>query len=583
MIGSKEAKDKTLAWLRKTESVEVLDEPEKGRLSFRLELDVWEVVTEISNEQDNVVDIVLHLVFLEDYPLTFPKVFLSPQDYEKYKYIPHVNADRIVCNFSSNASPNADYFERVTEQSIRKAKRIIEEGIKKINYSDFEDEFVAYWRDSYGSDDLAIDSAIILVEDKIETTFKIFCLDESLNEIRYVVHQDGEISDEFKDYLDRKKISYSEVEGFYIGRIDQITTPPHRLSNKEVFKLIRGIDNTTFGRYKSFLNNKNYPKLALFSKVVNGEERYFGWLHKKAKLNRNGFRPGSITGFKALSTFQSNESVIRISPELFTNGRLVKRSAGTTSDTVISRVYLVAGIGSVGSNLIHFLNSENHHSFKLVDPDTLKIENIGRHLLGFQYINKKKTIGMKEYLLNKMPIQRVMTREVSIYHLANFESTFVNQSDYIFVAIGEGNIERWLASAVSNGLITKPVFFIWVEPYLCGGHCIYIHPNDNRYDDFFDKSHFFKFNAIRSDDYENPVLSAKEAGCQTGYTPYSSSNTTLFLGALYPKILEVMSNDITETKSYSWIGDKSMAHRLGISLSDYCLARSSLSLDENKL
>src|SRR5690606_1258972 len=121
------------------------------------------------------------------------------------------------------------------------------------------------------------------------------------------------------------------------------------------------------------------------------------------------------------------------------------------------------------------------------------------------------------------------------------EPAFINESDYIFIAIGESNIESWLADAVNKGLIIKPIFFVWVEPYLLGGHCIFITPENNNYESYFDKNGFFKFNVIG--DYKNKNLSLKEAGCQSNYTPYSSNNIQLFLGHLNLEISKIIELD----------------------------------------
>ena len=212
--------------------------------------------------------------------------------------------------------------------------------------------------------------------------------------------------------------------------------------------------------------------------------------------------------------------------------------------------------------LIHYLNSIQDAEFKLIDTDSLEIENIGRHYLGFNYLNWEKTKALKDFLTNSSPIQKVETREKSIVQVVNDESKFINESDFLFVAIGESNIESWLANAIDKGLIVKPTFFIWVEPYLLGGHCIYINPKNNNYATYFPKEELFKFNIIGN--YENDVLSLKEAGCQSNYTPYSSNNIQIFLGNMYPKILEIIDSEDIDSKSFTWIGDKNIAEKLNI-------------------
>jgi hypothetical protein len=265
-------------------------------------------------------------------------------------------------------------------------------------------------------------------------------------------------------------------------------------------------------------------------------------------------------------------------PQIYTNQRLIKRSSGDIAQPVVKK-FVVAGVGSIGSNLIHYLNSIQAVEFKFIDPDSLELENIGRHYLGFNYLNWKKTKALKDYLTSSSPIQKVETREKSIFQVVNDELEFINESDFLFVAIGESNIETWIANAINKGLIVKPTFFIWVEPYLLGGHCIFINPKNSNYATYFAKDDLFKFNIIGN--YENDVLSLKEAGCQSNYTPYSSNNIQIFLGNIYPKILKILDSNDADSKSFTWIGDKGIAEKLNIELSEYSLKYESNTLIEN--
>src|SRR5690606_5504262 len=108
---------------------------------------------------------------------------------------------------------------------------------------------------------------------------------------------------------------------------------------------------------------------------------------------------------------------------------------------------------------------------------------------------------------------------------------------------------------------------VWVEPYLLGGHCIFITPENNNYESYFDKNGFFKFNVIG--DYKNKNLSLKEAGCQSNYTPYSSNNIQLFLGHLNLEISKIIELDNLKSKSFTWIGEKSIAKEMNIEISKY--------------
>lgn len=576
----KEALETVSLYIKKRENVKQLNDYDKKNIGLPANLDVWEIETEILDKLDLVKRIRFHLVFLPDFPISFPKILLSEKDFDDIKYLPHLQVDRLICVFQNNSEPNVSRPEEVVEEALKRAKAILEEGLKKNNEEDYNEEFESYWNSNYSKKDIVNKSFLLLNESPLLDSFSVMILEKAVNQFQYIIHQNESIVENFKYFLKNQRIGYNEITGYLVKDFNYFDKPPFDKTNKEIFIAIKNINSAYFKDYISLINYKDSTKLFLFSKEINSEIRYFGWFHSKAKLNRNGFRPGSLNNYKALSTFQSNEKINRITPQVYNNQRLMKRSAGDVN-LKKSKRFVLAGVGSIGSNLIHYLNSSLNPEFKLIDTDSLELENIARHYLGFKYLNWKKTKALKDFLIQFSPIQKVESREDSIVHIVKKEPAFINESDYIFIAIGESNIESWIADAVDKGLIIKPIFFVWVEPYLLGGHCIYITPENNNYESYFDKDGLFKFNVIG--DYKNKNLSLKEAGCQSNYTPYSSNNIQLFLGHLNLEISKIIELDNLRSKSFTWIGEKSIAKEMNIEISKYSSGYESNTLIENKL
>jgi hypothetical protein len=578
MIEYKEALERVSLYINKLEKVRPLSDYYKKKNGLPELLDIWEITTEILDKRDTILNIRFHIVFFPDFPLSFPKILLSKEDFDKIKYIPHLQVDRLICIFQNNSEPNILLPEKVVEEAIRRAKNILEEGIKGENNKDYEEEFEAYWSSNYSKNDIVNKSFLLLNEKPLKQGFDLISLEKPISKFRYIIHQNENVALSFKAYLKDQNIKYTETTGFLIPNLDILDKPPFNKTNREIFDAIEKLSTKDSQKYISFINDNTESKLFLFPKIINSEIRYFGWFHSQPTSKIKGFRHKSLSNYKVLSTFQSTEHINRIMPQIYTNQRLTNRSSGDIAQH-ITKKFVIAGVGSIGSNLIHYLNSIQDAEFKLIDTDSLELENIGRHYLGFNYLNWKKTKALKDFLTNSSPIQKVETREKSIVQVVHDESKFINESDFLFVAIGESNIESWIANAMDKGLILKPTFFIWVEPYLLGGHCIYINPKNNNYTTYFPKDELFKFNIIGN--YENDVLSLKEAGCQSNYTPYSSNNIQIFLGNIYPKISEILDLRDIDSKSFTWIGDKNIAENLNIELSEYSLKFESNTLIEN--
>jgi hypothetical protein len=585
MIDHENAKKKSYEGLKKIENVRILSDEETHAVFPHRKLETWEVSTEIPGKDGKLEDIKLNLVFLPDFPLSFPKVFLGKDDFERIKYIPHVEASRLVCTFHNQAKPNPNTPSEVVAKIIQKAKRIIEDGVNGVNTSDFNDEFVAYWESEYSDKDSVLTNVLLLAEEPMGSNIKLIKLDEPINKISYIIHQDESIGIRFKTFLEDYGRKYIESHGYFLGDLMGKFNPPYDLTNKAVIQLVKGALPNSFDNYKKFLNNQKYPKLIIFSKQLNNEQRYFGWIHKKPKLNRNGFRAGSLKVFNVLTSFEGHEHVVRISPELFNPTRLIERSSGNQLTVRKPVIYSMAGLGSIGSNLVHYLKTDPRAEFRLIDTDKLKPENLGRHLLGFNHLNWNKTSGIQDFLKKNNPIREVTTRESSIYNVVVNEPEYINESSVLVVSIGEENIERWIASKLRENIIKVPILFIWAEPYLIGGHCIYITSNDNNYRNLFDEHGLFKFNVIHKDDYlsNNPNLSLREAGCQTNFTPFSADQILIFLGALYPHISQIILSGEQNAKCFTWVGSKSIQNDLNLCLSDYGEKLDDGSITQNNL
>lgn len=563
----KDAKQIAFEKLSKIDNVRIISSDECKKLGFDPVFDLWEVVTEIS-VNEHLFPITIYLYFSTCFPAEIPKVYLSTETYNKVKYIPHVDNKKLVCTFDNEVIQvnQADPFGIINE-CINRAKSILLAGLHKVNLADFITEFKAYWEESY--DNETKPKHIISLIDKLdeEDELKLVCLDKALKDYKYILHKDDKISLIFKDFLTEYGIKFKEVNAFQLNDFP-LYEPPFNFSNRKILEILSSYSNSQLEQFKLFINKNQYPKLIVTKKIINENNYIFGWFHRFLNTNKKGFRDGSISPLHVFNTFQANDYVERISTETFTHNRLENRTTGEIESQIIN--FAVAGLGSIGSNLLYFLNSFNLPSFRLIDDDFLKIENINRHFLGFSYINQFKTLALKNFLKTSNPIQDIQTKEISIIKVITDDPNFVNSCDYLFSCIGNFNIESWLFNAIGNKLIKIPVFFIWVEPYLVGGHCLYLHPNDPKIEKYFEDGLFVN-NIISNNVYNSMEIqfTKREAGCQTTFTPYSSANVISFLSQLFPSICSLIESKTEKSTSFTWVGNIEKIKQLGVPISKF--------------
>jgi len=553
MIDFDRSRTDALNSLKSTNKVVVLGNSFKTDSLFRQFKEIWEVQTEIFGD-DECVQLTKFLVALpDDFPIVLPKIYLSKEYTTKSQYLPHVDNAGYICLFDED-SISIDIYNPggIVKECISKAITIVESGLKGINANDFVEEFIAYWEQSYSTNDLLKIGLNMIAEHSGEISDTIQCLylQKKYRGYSIIIHNENNHFKKFKSHLINIGYHANEFNAFYVGRLN-IPKPPFDFNNKEIIDSIKKTCPQNIPLLKSYLNSKHKYKLIIFNVLIDGKTLFLGWeinLDKKI----NGYRSNKITTWDMFTKFQQFKSPHRIKFDVYTKERLQLRTDGFELPLAQSAAFI--GLGSVGSNLLQLLRPFGLSKIELIDPDILKIENINRHLLGFEYINQYKVDGLKDFFERKDLFLEINANKNSIVSILRNDLSKLNSCDVIFLAVGKDNIEQYIFLLLKSGLLKKPVFTIWLEPYLCGGHCLYNNPsNPINYDDLHEKG-LYKFNIIDTKEYLQPSnkLRFKEAGCQSSFIPYGQKSLSLFLSSILEKISYLMVNKQAESFRITW-------------------------------
>lgn len=572
------AASKQLAFdkLSKGNSVSRVSDETKTSLKFLpqnylTDYEVFEIKTDYLNSSGVAEDIMLYMVMRPDFPLSLPKVYLSHEHYDRIKYIPHVDMNCFVCTFDVDTTrTNPDDPGGIAQSCLSRAIKIIEDGVSKSNYSDFEEEFKAYWENEYENETDVKEDILAIIHDPNDIAdLNYIKLSKNISRYNHVIYQDDENGRRFLNYLKQRNITSTKGSICYLGHITMPFQPPLRMDNEKVNQIISSLTQDQQKVFKKYINSAGDSKFVFGYTLVGGNPFYLGWLHGKFKLKRDGYRKENLNNYFVFKNFQKKDPVTRVSPQLFTPMQSTLRTDGVLKSSNEERKFLIAGLGSIGSNLMFYLNGLKSPEFRLIDYDELTIDNLNRHFLGTNYLGIKKSAALKNHYILKNPFQVITNKDESIINTCQTDINYVNEVDFIFCAIGKANVDQWIGHALRDGLITKPVFLLWVEPYLSGGHCLFLKPGGKLYDDFFDQNSFFKNNVIENDEYltGNSKLNLRESGCQVSYTPYSLNNITAFLSAIFPKIRSIIEKPPVDSLSITWIGDVQILSDLDIKIS----------------
>jgi ThiF family. len=557
--------------LSKIDDVNLLNDEQKELQGYK-EGFYFSIDTEYMYKTGSV-KLIRFIMYLPDFfPLELPKIYLQKEDLEAYRILPHVEDNGFICTFDTALTrPNPKDPVAVAKECLKRAKSIIELGTREKNFKDYENEFLSYWERKYDNEPNVLGEILCLSDVLDNQKIELVKLKEKSYLFNYVLHQNENHAIEFLNYLKTTNNIFEKKSIFYLGQINIEFIPPFSLTNRKISKIVDNLPRDTQQKFKHYINSSKFPKIVAATVITNGKSKIICWEHPSfhSTKKRKGFRAGALTNYKLLTTFHSNDFVQRYSPTTFSPLTKELRTGGIASNRNFT--FLIGGIGSVGSNLIYFLNSYSNVHFKLIDPELLLLENIGRHFLGYSHVGYRKVFGMKFFLTNKNPFQKVDVKAKSILTVFQENIDYFDDSDYIFLTTGNSNVEEYLSQLLESKKIKTPIFLIWVEPYLSAGHCLFLYPNSSPYSHFFDSSNLFKYNIISNSDYlaNKEILSIDEAGCNTTFTPYSQSSITIFLSTIFPSLKKIIETRPQFSQSFSWIGDLTFLKENGVNVNDY--------------
>lgn len=534
--------------LHKTENVEIASEYPLPKGKY---IQVWRINTEISI-QDKCKELELFFCFKESVPYTLPDVYAF-----EYKFgdFPHIGNDHKLCLFEEGVTYNLDDYTQLIAHTLKKAKKLISDGVNQINESDFEAEISSYWCHSYEKDYDSGSSPILLYDEPTSTS------------IMYA-QQVGECQHPIVIYSSNPELPFGTKnkhgrvycpEALFVKDFPIWMKPPFSITGLSLNNLIES--HRDFKEIKNYIN-KHSCGLLLFkfpnTAFLCGLE--FGSI----KTNRDGFRNGSLTRYDIISKFElKNKFVKRVSAKLYNLTRLAERTLGCTP---LFRRFYVGGLGSVGSNLVQFLSSYMNYEFTLVDYDLFSVDNVGRHLLGLSSIGMFKAKAIENYLKSLRP---EITNKCIIAEITEKESLEnIDNHTAIFLCTGSFMDEKLFLHRLDEMGVNVPVFILWLEPYGAAGHMIYLKGGnyESSHQSLFDsKTSLYNHNVINNTDYLNrsTLFTKNDSGCNGTYTNYGSNDVIMFLSEMMPNINRLLLTPANST-TFRWIGNTSILDDKGI-------------------
>lgn len=498
------------------------------------------------------------------FPDELPKIYLTRNF--QHLPIPHVDNNLFVCTFDTDST---DFFpertERILNQTIEKARKIISDGLSGANNSDFETEFLAYWE--LGAR-LTVYS-IFKPDDHIRI-LKMARVPIRKNKSADLIAENEKDIQSFAEnlnpdiYLDAPTINFYPI--LYLP-ITVPFSPPFPKTNSELFALLDRYDSKYVKALLNFLKKNNYSGSVIFSVKVGGKYVVAGWLHKPVNIKEilKGFRPGNVN----LSVIKSRIAkglIERFGVDRIDSVRLQSR-VGKDISSLQNKTVCIIGCGSIGSKIASALAQAGVSNFILIDKERLEADNVGRHLCGVTDIGRSKVDAISRRIHENFPCTSVSIIPKSFYKSFTEDQQLILSSNLIISATANPALERRLNYLALKVADFPSVLYSWIEPFGIACHAVLIcNPKKSCFECCLDSNSLSYIPQVIK--FERGTLTQQEAGCQSSFTPYSSVDADQAASIATRLALQWLSDNINQNTRHTFVGDTKQAQRMGLDISD---------------
>ena len=507
----------------------------------------------------------MFIAFPHNFPFEIPFVVVPEQ---RFRHLPHISwRKQKVCLYDDGTTYDTNNVRGIVRETNKRAIQWVEKFANQENTEEYKKEIINYWCEQYDSES-KVNGRALFIGDVPNSLCELKGFDyqfkslktgrKKIRRVFYSIDDDSKII----NYLKKDKQT-SELPVLYITSLEIPQMPPYSFTGDQ---LIEGIkDRDELAAFRKVLNKNGYCYLVFRI----GVEYALGCIHiGKMKVVRPGFRT-PIKPFDLLGKFEYKiKKLDRLMVFQYDNKRIANRTAGELME---QKSLAVVGLGSVGSNLCYYLDGYNNARFALIDKDSLRVENIGRHLLGYDYLNQNKAFAVADYLRRYRPDREVECNDTTIECI---DGKAFDDYDAMFVCTGDVMSERWVISQLMSKELKLPVFMLWLEPFAVSGTMVYVNPEDN---DSMPKlkalseKNFETLCLIDKEEYEDgSKLTKYDAGCNGSYALYSANDVTMFLSAMFPYIDTLLSQP-AQSVCFRWSGNIEIAQQRSIKLIPGCV------------
>jgi len=411
----------------------------------------------------------LDILVGESFPFDPPRLALV--DPPPHLTWPHLESDGCICLLSSGTPVLTDDPVAMITRLLMEAVQWIEQSEGGTNLDDFRVEFLSYW---------AADAGVPPVRSLLEPHGPSRVIAVHRMQGYYVVAEDAATLNGWLNHaVPTKLVRPREFDPALLIWLDLPMLPAEYPTSAA--DIVRRVQQAGLGSDIERLGANQLQRIVVVFGAESGNGPAFAAvvLRPGAEDRRGrrglerGFRPGRTPAAVLANRFLGSSQSRKAEVERIDAGWIHGRDADPHLPTLRAAKVVVIGCGSLGGPVALSLAQAGVGALDLVDPETLKAANVGRHSLGASEIGVSKAIGLAARIQAEYPhIHRVEG------HCEGWKATAVRQperltrADLLISTIGDWPPEAALNAWRRDRAATPDLLFGWTEPHAVAGHAV---------------------------------------------------------------------------------------------------------------
>jgi molybdopterin/thiamine biosynthesis adenylyltransferase len=329
-------------------------------------------------------------------------------------------------------------------------------------------------------------------------------------------------------------------------------------SGQELLESVADAESSSFRLVLGAMSNNGpcFASLGLSAPIVSDVR---GQRHRDP-IN-DGFRTGHLPqSVLAQRVFNTSQSVSRGRVERADRSWIHGRDQdGRQNELRTSRIAII-GCGSIGGAVAKQLAMAGAGDILLIDPELLSWSNVGRHILGANYVTTFKATTLQEELQRGFPHSKFSARTDKLEQVLEVSPELLRDRNLILCATGNWSVEGLLNTWHFNESEIAHIVYAWTEPNACAGQAVAIRRG----------SSCFQCGMSSRGDAKVTVTSWPESrkllhepACGAVYQPYGPVELTWTTTLASSLVLDCLLGKISESTHRVWAGPRALLHDAG--------------------